>query len=202
MTGWLRGSDQPGCFLSGMDGRPPDELTSAMNVPEEIFDVCDADDRVVGTAPRSKVHAQRLLHRAVHIFVFNTRGELLLQRRSATKDESPLKLTSSASGHLGAGEDYEPAAVRELMEELGLNAPLEYVVKIPAGPETSYEHTVLYRTTTDVEPKPDPGEISGLEFASLADVRRRLKEDPWDFSGPFYVLLNWYLSTLTPTVTD
>jgi isopentenyl-diphosphate Delta-isomerase len=169
-------------------------VTSAMAATEEIFDICDADDRVVGTAPRSEVHANRWLHRAVHIFVFNSRGELLLQRRSATKDESPLKLTSSASGHLGAGEDYEPAAIRELMEELGLEAPLEFVVKIPASPATSYEHTVLYRTTTDVEPRPDAGEISGLEFASLSEIRRRLKDDPWDFSGPFFVLLEWYFS--------
>src|SRR5690606_34978196 len=62
---------------------------------EEIFDVCDADDRVVGQARRSDVHARGLLHRAVHVFVFNSRGELLVQRRSANKDEYPLCLTSS-----------------------------------------------------------------------------------------------------------
>ncbi len=87
-----------------------------MAIPEEIFDVCDEHDRVIGTAPRSRVHAERLLHRAVHIFVLNSRGEILLQRRSATKDEAPLKLTSSASGHLSAGEDYEESAIRELAE--------------------------------------------------------------------------------------
>jgi isopentenyl-diphosphate Delta-isomerase len=173
-----------------------DAVTSDMDVTEEVFDICDADDRVVGTAPRSRVHANRWLHRAVHVFVFNSRGELLLQRRSATKDESPLKLTSSASGHLASGEDYEPGAIRELMEELGLQSPLEFVVKIPASPSMSYEHTVLYRTTTDEEPTPDVGEISGLEFASLSEIRRRLKDDPWDFSGPFFVLLEWYFAML------
>jgi hypothetical protein len=82
------------------------------------------------------------------------------------------------------------------MEELGLASPLEFVVKIPASRRTSYEHTVLYRTTTDDEPRPDAGEISGLEFASMSEVRRRLKEESSDFSGPFYVLLEWYFSNL------
>ena len=81
-------------------------------MPEEIFDVVDECDRVVGQAPRSVVHARKLLHRAVHIFVFNSRRELLLQKRSALKDEYPLCYTSSASGHLSAGESYETAAPR------------------------------------------------------------------------------------------
>src|SRR6187200_1312345 len=96
---------------------------------EEIFDVCDEQDPVIGTAPRSRVHAEWLLHRAVHVFVFNSRGQLLLQRRSATRDESPLKLTSAASGHLGTGESYETAAVREMQEEIGLSGPLEFLIK-------------------------------------------------------------------------
>jgi len=161
---------------------------------EEIFDVCDEHDRVIATAPRSEVHARRLLHRAVHIFVFNSRGELLLHRRSASKDESPLKLTSSASGHLGAGEDYAAAAGRELEEELGLQGPLEYVTKLPASPDTCYEHTVLYRLMTDDVPTPNAEEIASIEFVPLAEVRRRLSRQSDDFSPPFRMLLEWYLT--------
>src|SRR5690349_12357388 len=120
---------------------------------EEIFDVVDEHDRVVGQAPRSVVHAQKLLHRAVHVFVLNSRSELLLQKRSALKDEYPLCYTSSASGHLSAGESYEAAAPRELKEELGLAGELEWLAKFPAGPQTAQEHTVLYRTTSDVPPR-------------------------------------------------
>ncbi len=54
-------------------------------MPEEIFDVVDSEDRVIGQAPRSEVHAKKLLHRAVHIFVFNSRGQLLIHRRSARR---------------------------------------------------------------------------------------------------------------------
>ena len=63
--------------------------------PDELFDVVDADDQVIGQATRSEVHARGLMHRAAHVFVFNSSGELLLQQRSATKDAHPLCWTLS-----------------------------------------------------------------------------------------------------------
>src|SRR4051812_18180622 len=98
---------------------------------EEIFDVVDEDDRVIGQAPRSEVHARGLLHRAASVFVFNRDGQLLLQKRSATKDEFPGCWTSSASGHLSAGESYDESAPREMREEIGIDAPLEFLHKFP-----------------------------------------------------------------------
>ena len=58
---------------------------------EEIFDVVNERDEVVGRAPRSEVHAHGLLHRAVHVLIFNARGELFLQKRSKTKDREPSR---------------------------------------------------------------------------------------------------------------
>jgi 16S rRNA (adenine1518-N6/adenine1519-N6)-dimethyltransferase len=162
-------------------------------MPEELFDVVDAEDRVVGQAPRSEVHARRLLHRAVHVFVFDPGGRLLLQRRSANKDEFPLCYTSSASGHVSAGDSYDDTAPRELQEELGFCAPLERLAKFSAAPEMACEHTVLYRTTTALPPHPDPGEIAGVEWLTLAEIDERLSSQPAEFSPPFRVLFRWYL---------
>jgi len=161
-------------------------------MPEEIFDVVDENDRVIGQAPRSVVHAQKLAHRAVHVFVFNSRGELLLQKRSARKDEYPLCYTSSASGHLGAGETYEAAAPRELEEELGLSARLEWLAKFSAGPDTSQEHTVLYCTTTDVLPQFDVDEIDAISFHPIDDIALMIERQPAIFSPCFVTLFEWY----------
>ena len=162
---------------------------------EELFDVVDQNDRVLRQAPRSEVHARKWLHRASHIFVFNTRGELLVHRRAATKDECPLMFTSSASGHLAAGEDYATAAVRELQEELGLESSIEFLTVIAArGAETSFEHSGLFRTVTDDTPQFDPGEIESGEYLSLTEISRRLSAAPESFTPCFRTLFTWYLA--------
>jgi isopentenyl-diphosphate Delta-isomerase len=160
---------------------------------EEHFDVVDEADRVLFSAPRSEVHARKWFHRAVQIFVFNSRGELLIHRRSATKDEFPGRLNTSASGHLHAGEDYDAAAERELQEELGLCGPLERLHKFPALVETSHEHTVLYRLVTDDPPRFDPEEIESGAFHSLQELAEWVVRSPEDFTPCFVLLLRWYL---------
>jgi isopentenyl-diphosphate delta-isomerase type 1 len=87
---------------------------------DEFFDVVDEHDHVLRQETRAEVHRQRLLHRAVHILLFNTRGEIYLQRRSAHKDTYPHRWTTSCCGHVDAGETYDTATIRELAEELGL----------------------------------------------------------------------------------
>lgn len=161
---------------------------------DELFDVVDAVDRVVRQEARRVVHAQGLLHRAVHIFVFNSRGQLLVQRRSALKDEFPLTYTSSASGHVGAGESYEECAPRELREEIGIEAPLEFLVKLPASPETANEHTALFRTVTDAVPTLDEAEVASVTYFDFDELAALLSIDPGAFSPPFAALVRWYMT--------
>src|SRR5579859_7683930 len=124
---------------------------------EDIFDIVNERDEVIGRKPRSEVHARGLLHRAVHVLVFNSRGEIFLQKRSMLKDRQPGVWDSSCSGHVDSGETYDETAVRELQEEIGLKinsaakAPLPFkkLFKIDACEETDAEFVWVYRCEND-----------------------------------------------------
>lgn len=154
-------------------------------IDSEQFAVVDEADRVIGQAPRAKVHANNLLHRAVHILIFNGKGELFLQKRSRFKDRHPCVWDSSAAGHVDAREDYEETAHRELMEELGVAAELERVLKLPASELTGHEFIWLYRGTHDGPFRLAKSEIELGDFFPTDLVTRWLAARPDDFAPGF-----------------
>ena len=88
---------------------------------DELLEVVDKNGRIKGLAKRSEVHSDpTLIHRVVHVLVFDRRGRLLLQRRSIKKDIAPGKWDTSVGGHVNPGEDILEAAKREMQEELGI----------------------------------------------------------------------------------
>ena len=117
---------------------------------DELFDVVDEKDQVIGQEQRAVVHEKKLLHRAVHVFILNKRGEVFLQKRSRLKDAHPGAWGSSVSGHLDAGEGYKPCALRELGEEAGQEKigddveQLRHVAVLPPSEETGWEFVHLF----------------------------------------------------------
>jgi isopentenyldiphosphate isomerase len=154
----------------------------------EILEVVTMDDRVVGTATRSEIHAKGLIHRAVHIFVFNESGQIYIQRRSEDKDRHPSKLDSSAAGHVDPGESYTDAAIRELDEELGLREPVAEVLGVTARPGTDNEHVRLFRVLTTASPRPNTEEVQWGGFMSRRDLTQLMRETPEDFVPAFILL--------------
>ena len=97
-----------------------------MDPAQEIVTVVDAENRPVAELPRHRVRRENLPHRATFIFVFDRRGRLLVQRRTAIKDLYPSHYDLAAGGVVIAGESYEECAEREAAEELGIvDTPLE-----------------------------------------------------------------------------
>ena len=157
---------------------------------QERFDLVDAQDQVVGTETRSAVHRERLLHRAVHIFVFNARGELYLQRRSLNKDTAPGKWVSSCSGHVDSGEDYDTAARRELGEEIGLHQPsdMQRVFKESACRPTGNEFVWVYQCRSEGPFVLDPDEVSDGQWIAPDALNSWIRERPRDFAWSFTYL--------------
>jgi len=157
---------------------------------EEIFDVCNERDEVIGQNTRSEVHRLGLMHRAVHVLVFNRRGEVFLQKRSMTKDTFPGAWDSSASGHLDTGEDYDACAVREVREELGIvmERPPERLFKIAACAETDQEHIWVYRHNCEGPFCLHPEEIEGGEWFTAAQIDEALRTRLHEFASAFVMV--------------
>lgn len=155
----------------------------------ELFDVVDEHDNVVRQATRREVHENDWLHRAIHVFVFNKRGELFLQKRSHLKDAHPSAWDSSAAGHLDAGESYEQSVVRELDEELGIQlqdgAVPEEIATLPATAATGWEHVKLYRVQTGQKLRYPRSEIETGGYFSLETIERWIERCPDDFASGF-----------------
>jgi isopentenyldiphosphate isomerase len=160
------------------------------NLVGEIFDIVNDHDEVIGSAPRSEVHARSLLHRAVHVLVFNARGEVFLQKRSMFKDRQPGVWDSSASGHVDSGEAYDACAVREVGEELGvaLAQPPERLFKFDACTATDQEFVWVYRARHEGPFTLPPEEIERGGWFAPAEVTRWIAERPREFASAFVAI--------------
>ena len=157
---------------------------------EEIFDVVNERDEVIDRRPRREVHQLGLKHRAVHLLVFNSRGEVFLQKRSMKKDTAKGKWDSSSSGHVDSGEDYDACAVRELREEIGLRVAQtpERLFKIDARPETGWEFCWVYRCESEGPFELNPDEIDGGGWFAPEKITRWIAEKPGDFASAFVLI--------------
>ena len=167
----------------------------AQDVHGELFDVVDDENRVIGQASRHEVHTQKLKHRAVHILVFNAKGDLFLQKRSRFKDANPGRWDSSAAGHLEAGCDYAETAARELREELGVSAPLELIGSHPASRETGWEFVQVYRAEHNGPFTWPRAEIESGLFFPVELLDRWTAARPKDFSHSFLASFRLWRAT-------
>ena len=155
----------------------------------ELLEIVDESNRVTGVRDRADIHRQGLWHRSVHIFIFNSRGEIYLQKRSPQKDQYPEHWDSSAAGHLNPGESPEIAAHRELGEELGIDAELTEVYRHPACQETGWEFVTLFVGRTDETIRLNLDEATEGRFFTAPQLRDLL-EDPDQKVAPGFRLLH------------
>ena len=147
-----------------------------MKISQELLDVVDENDLIIGVKTRGEIHARGLMHRATHILVFNRQGDLFIQKRSMNKDNDPGLWDTSAAGHVDSGEDYYICAVRELKEELGivLNVPLETLFRLPPTTITGMEHCTVYRCTHDGPFELQTDEIDEGKWVGVLEMDQRV----------------------------
>jgi len=146
---------------------------------EEMLEVVNEKGEILGTLPRSEIHGNpSLIHRVVHVLVFNSKGELLLQKRSMNKDVAPGKWDTSVGGHINSGESLDEAVKREMQEELGITScePEFLYTYIHTN---SYESELVYTYTCvhDGELHFNKDEIDQVRPWTLDEIKQNMGEN-------------------------
>jgi len=147
----------------------------------EVFPIVNEQDEVIGKISRQEAHrSPHLMHRAVGVFILNSAGEILLQKRSATKDTFPNTWALPA-GHVEYGENYLDTAVRELAEELQITAnpkDLSLIGKIIVTEPWEKEiwQVYQYQATTEIAPIANALEVSEIKFVKPSELRSMLSD--------------------------
>src|SRR3989338_7738841 len=151
----------------------------------------DENDNVIGSGTKKQAWESGNIHRIARLLVFNSRGELLIHKRSNKLENLPGRWDQSAAGHVDEGEDYLTAAKRELGEEMGIKGvELEEVGKfyqdeIDDDGKIKKRFNMLYKTRYDGEVNFDRGEVSQIRWVPLEELDKWMKEKPKDFTRGF-----------------
>lgn len=137
----------------------------------ELFPIVDNDGRTIGSATRGECHSgSMLLHPVVHLHLFNSSGDLYLQRRPDWKDIQPGKWDTAVGGHVDFGEDTDDAIRREIREELGLtDLALTKITSYIFQSTREREYVNVYTAVSDIEPTPSD-ELDGGRFWSRSEI--------------------------------
>ncbi|HEM7145218.1 isopentenyl-diphosphate Delta-isomerase [Providencia stuartii] len=164
---------------------------------EEKIILVDRQDNPIGTMPKLLAHQQGRLHRAFSVFIFNTKGELLIQQRAAHKYHSAGQWANSCCSHPRPNEDTLAAAKRRLMEELGFTTEISlvghfvYHAEVNGGLiEHEYDH--LFIGYYDGAVTPNREEVSAIRWVLPSDLQTEIKNTPDQFTPWFKLIINKY----------
>lgn len=145
----------------------------------EYFPLVTETGEVIGKATRKECHSGTfLLHPVVHLHVFNSAGELFLQKRNMDKDIQPGKWDTSVGGHVDFGEEIPEALYREVREELGIiDFEPKFITRYKFVSKQEAELVNVFFATYDGDIDPDPAEISEGRFWSIREIKNHIGKD-------------------------
>ena len=158
----------------------------------EFVVLVDELDAQLGTMEKMLAHREGKLHRAVSVFIFNSKKELLLQKRADGKYHSPGLWTNTCCTHPFEGEEPKRAASRRLKEEMGLSCPLHHAFTFIYRADmsnglTEHELDHVFTGIADGLPKPDESEVSAFKYLSVDKLDKELQARPEIFTEWFKI---------------
>jgi isopentenyl-diphosphate delta-isomerase len=170
------------------------------NTSDKII-LVDEKDNEIGYEEKMKPHIEGRLHRAFSVFVFNSKGEMLLQQRARSKYHSGGLWTNTCCSHPREGEATDEAAHRRLSEEMGFDCPLEerftFIYKASLDRDlTEHELDHVFIGRYDGNVKPDPEEADGYDWISIDELKTDMEKNSGKYTVWFKIALPKLLENL------
>jgi len=175
---------------------------SLVNMPttdnqEELFDLVNENDEIVGVITRAQAHSDAtLIHRSIGVIVFNHQGEIYLQKRSNSKDTDPGKWGIAVGGHVASGQTYADAVERELWEELGVKGKPQFITKYITQMSNEIEVNAVYKLIHNGPFTLHPQEISKGRFFVLSDLEKQIQAGKIELTSQALVNLHTVVGLL------
>lgn len=170
-------------------------------IKKENIILVDTNDKEIGFEEKMKAHEEGKLHRAFSIYIFNSKGELLLQKREESKYHSGNLWTNTCCSHPRQGETAEEASHRRLQEEMGFDCELKeifsFVYKVKLGEklyEHEYDHVLIGQF--DGSPKPDPEEVSDWKWVKINELEKDVEDNPDNYTYWFKISFKRVLDSM------
>lgn len=174
---------------------------------EERLILVNEHDEPIGIMPKMEVHERGLLHRAFSVFIMNSKGETMLQRRALHKYHSPGLWTNTCCSHQREGEDNISAGKRRMQEEMGFEAELEelfsFIYKAPFDnglTEHEFDHVMM--GYFDGEPNLNPEEVMEWKWMPLNDIKLDIAANPENYTEWFKIIFDKFYHYLPNTTID
>lgn len=154
-----------------------------MDLEEELVDIVDEENNVIGKSSRKEAHKKGHIHRALSVLIINSKGKILLQKRSKHKSVHPMSWDISTSEHVLSGETYEDAGVRSVIEELGVEVEIKKVTshklhlrKYQIKNQTVYENEVVLMLIGEHDGpfKIDKIEVDSVKFFTADEIEKMI----------------------------
>ena len=170
---------------------------NSMNTNDELLDLVDENDNVVGTIMRSEVYEKDIHNvRVINLFIKNSKGEIWFPRRVESKKSFPLCLDMSVGGHVGSGETYEEALKHETRDEIGIDVekvPYKFLGKLSPHENNVSAFMKVYEIQMDETPDYNKGDfcesfwLTPKEFLKRIEEGEKTKEDLPKLVKHFYI---------------
>lgn len=176
-------------------------MVDTLNFNEVVL--VDSNDIELGTMEKLEAHEKGLLHRAFSVFLFNDKGEMLIQKRADTKYHSAGLWSNSCCSHPAKNETIEEAAKRRLVEEIYIETELKKLFSFEYRAELNrnlVEHEldhVLIGFCNSFQ-KINPEEVSEMKFVSMNELKEDLAKFPENYTAWFKIIINTYWDNFTP----